>query len=377
MEYKVLLGKYSEIQLATFSPATNNGTNEYHALIKLKEVTHMNATEQVSLLKKAFEKLQEEIFPASLVWKRYFLSDPCNQYELFESPGQLMSLVGQAPLDGSKIAMWCYFVQEGQLAADDHLVTLSRPDYKHYYYYGLKDLSEGPYAQTIKLFNNLKESMALNSLNMAEHLIRTWVYVQAVDINYEGMVKARREVFEQEGLSENTHYVSSTGIEGRHYLPSSLVFMDAYVLEGLKEEQLRFLYAPEHLSPTQVYGVTFERGTTIEYGDRRHVFISGTASIDNRGRTLYSMDIQAQTERMFENVEALLSEAGAGFGDLAHVIVYLRDMADYGVVKRLVNSKLPEVPQVFVLAPVCRTQWLVEMECMAILPVSDNDFAPF
>lgn len=377
MEYKVLLGKYSEIQLATFSPATNNGTNEYHALIKLKEVSHMNATEQVSLLKKAFEKLQEEIFPASLVWKRYFLSDPCNQYELFESPGQLMSLVGQAPLDGSKIAMWCYFVQEGQLAADDHLVTLSRPDYKHYYYYGLKDLSEGPYAQTIKLFNNLKESMALNSLNMAEHLIRTWVYVQAVDINYEGMVKARREVFEQEGLSENTHYVSSTGIEGRHYLPSSLVFMDAYVLEGLKEEQLRFLYAPEHLSPTQVYGVTFERGTTIEYGDRRHVFISGTASIDNRGRTLYSMDIQAQTERMFENVEALLSEAGAGFGDLAHVIVYLRDMADYGVVKRLVNSKLPEVPQVFVLAPVCRTQWLVEMECMAILPVSDNDFAPF
>lgn len=377
MEYKVLLGKYSEIQLATFSPATNNGTNEYHALIKLKEVSHMNATEQVSLLKKAFEKLQEEIFPASLVWKRYFLSDPCNQYELFESPGQLMSLVGQAPLDGSKIAMWCYFVQEGQLAADDHLVTLSRPDYKHYYYYGLKDLSEGPYAQTIKLFNNLKESMALNSLNMAEHLIRTWVYVQAVDINYEGMVKARREVFEQEGLSENTHYVSSTGIEGRHYLPSSLVFMDAYVLEGLKEEQLRFLYAPEHLSPTQVYGVTFERGTTIEYGDRRHVFISGTASIDNRGRTLYSMDIQAQTERVFENVEALLTEAGAGFGDLAHVIVYLRDMADYGVVKRLVNSKLPEVPQVFVLAPVCRTQWLVEMECMAILPVSDNDFAPF
>ncbi|MFA6589142.1 MAG: Rid family hydrolase [Bacteroidales bacterium] len=377
MEYKVLLGKYSEIQLATFSPATNNGTNEYHALIKLKEVSHMNATEQVSLLKKAFEKLQEEIFPASLVWKRYFLSDPCNQYELFESPGQLMSLVGQAPLDGSKIAMWCYFIQEGQLAADDHLVTLSRPDYIHYYYYGLKDLSEGPYAQTIKLFNNLKESMALNSLNMAEHLIRTWVYVQAVDINYEGMVKARREVFEQEGLSENTHYVSSTGIEGRHYLPSSLVFMDAYVLEGLKEEQLRFLYAPEHLSPTQVYGVTFERGTTIEYGDRRHVFISGTASIDNRGRTLYSMDIQAQTERMFENVEALLSEAGAGFGDLAHVIVYLRDMADYGVVKSLVNTKLPEVPQVFVLAPVCRTQWLVEMECMAILPVSDNDFAPF
>ncbi|MDD2560247.1 MAG: Rid family hydrolase, partial [Bacteroidales bacterium] len=171
--------------------------------------------------------------------------------------------------------------------------------------------------------------------------------------------------------------VSSTGIEGRHYIPSNLVFMDAYVVQGLKKEQQKFLYASQHLSPTQLYGVTFERGTAIEYGDRRHVLISGTASIDHQGQTMYPMDIQAQTRRMFENVEALLSEAGAGFGDLAHVIVYLRDMADYEIVKSLVISKLPMVPSVFVLAPVCRTQWLVEMECMAILPVSNDKFDPF
>jgi enamine deaminase RidA (YjgF/YER057c/UK114 family) len=80
---------------------------------------------------------------------------------------------------------------------------------------------------------------------------------------------------------------------------------------------------------------------------------------------------------MFENVEALLSEAGAGFGDLVHAIVYLRDIADYELVKSMVNNRLPNVPQVYVLAPVCRSQWLVEMECMAILPVSNKNFAPF
>lgn len=377
MEYKVLLGEHSEIQLATFWPATNNGTNEYHALIKLKNVSKLNASVQLDLLDKAYEILKQEISPATAVWKRYFLSDPCNQYTLFDKPDQAVSLVGQAPLDGSKMALWCYFVQEGLLGMDSNVITLTRPAYRHYYYYGLNDLSSGSYAQTLELFNNLKQKMSRDKLNMAEHLLRTWIYVQAVDINYEGMVRARREVFEQEGLNRNAHYVSSTGIEGRHYLPSNLVFMDAYVVQGLKKGQQKYLYAPQHLSPTQLYGVTFERGTAIEYGDRRHVIISGTASIDNQGQTLYPMDIQAQTRRMFENVEALLSEAGAGFGDLAHVVVYLRDMADYELVKSLVNSRLPKVPQVYVLAPVCRSQWLVEMECMAVLPVSNEDFAPF
>ncbi|NLV37864.1 MAG: hypothetical protein GXY66_01470 [Bacteroidales bacterium] len=377
MEYKVLSREYSEIQLATFSPATNNGTREYHALINLKKVSGLNASVQLDLLEKAYESLKQEISPATAVWKRYFLSDPCNQYTLFDKPDVAISLVGQPPLDGSKMALWCYFVQEGRVDVDSDVITLTMPAYKHFYYYGLNDLSSGSYAQTLKLFNDLKELMGRDKLNMAEHLLRTWVYVQAVDINYEGMVRARREVFEQEGLNKDTHYVSSTGIEGRHYLPSNLVFMDAYAVQGLKKEQQKFLYAPEHLSPTQVYGVTFERGTVVEYGDRKHVIISGTASIDNQGRTLYPMDIQAQTQRMFENVEALLSEAGAGFGDLVHAIVYLRDIADYELVKSLVNNRLPNVPQVYVLAPVCRSQWLVEMECMAILPVSNKNFAPF
>lgn len=377
MEYKVLLGEHTETQLAIFSPADQKGSNEYHAQIILKDVQDLNATAQLTLLDRAFNTLEQAIHPAKLVWKRFFLSDPCNQISIFEPSDLPISTVGQAPLNGSKMALWCYFVQGGEVSADERLITLSGSAYRHYYHLGLHDASEGSYAQTRHVFTDLKEQMAVNKLNMAEHLIRTWIYVQAVDINYQGVVQARREIFEEEGLNQDTHYVSSTGIEGRHYLPSTLVFMDAYVVEGLQEGQCKFLYAPEHLSPTQVYGVTFERGTFIDYGDRRQVFISGTASIDKQGKTLYPNDIKAQTQRMFENVEALLSEAGTGFGDLAHAIVYLRDIADYQLVKALIERKLPEVPLLIVQAPVCRSQWLVEMECMAIIRKTNKEFAPF
>lgn len=95
----------------------------------------------------------------------------------------------------------------------------------------------------------------------------------------------------------------------------------------------RFLHAPEYLNPTYEYGVTFERGTAVEYGDRKHIFISGTASIDNRGEVVYPGNIAGQTRRMLLNIEALLKEAGSSLADLAKMIVYLRDIADYPIVR--------------------------------------------
>ena len=69
---------------------------------------------------------------------------------------------------------------------------------------------------------------------------------------------------------------------------------------------------------------------------------------------------------MIENVGVLLEEAGCGFGQVGSMIVYLRDSADYAVVKDIFDKRFPDCPRVIVQAPVCRPGWLVEMECIAI-----------
>jgi enamine deaminase RidA (YjgF/YER057c/UK114 family) len=120
--------------------------------------------------------------------------------------------------------------------------------------------------------------------------------------------------------------------------------------------------------------VSFERGTAVDYGDRRHVFISGTASIDSKGEIMFPQDIRKQTGRMLENVGALLEEADCSFGDVAEMTVYLRDMADYETVNRIFAERFSDKPFVIVLAPVCRHGWLVEMECMAIRKVDNPQF---
>ena len=56
------------------------------------------------------------------------------------------------------------------------------------------------------------------------------------------------------------------------------------------------------------------------------------------------------------------------------MIVYLRDIADYATVKSLYDMRFPNKPKVFVHAPVCRPGWLIEMECVAIVPTGDCRF---
>ena len=207
--------------------------------------------------------------------------------------------------------------------------------------------------------------------------IRTWFFVRDVDTQYHGLVKARRENFIQQGLTEKTHYISSTGIGGNPADTKSLVQLGTYAITGLEPDQQHYLYAPTHLNPTYEYGVTFERGTIVEYGDRDHIFISGTASINNKGEVVHVGDIVQQTKRMWENVEALLKEGGADFQDVMQIIVYLRDTADYEVVKDLFADRFPHIPTIITLAPVCRPTWLVEMECIAVKERQHEKFRKF
>ena len=142
--------------------------------------------------------------------------------------------------------------------------------------------------------------------------------------------------------------------------------MDSYSVIGLKEGQMRQVNAPDHLNPTYEYGVAFERATSVDYDDRSHLFVSGTASIDNRGQVVWKGDIRRQTFRMWENVESLLKAASFGWEHVGQIIVYLRDPADYPVVSAMFAERFPSTPYVIVYAPVCRPGWLIEMECMAM-----------
>ena len=242
---------------------------------------------------------------------------------------------------------------------------------------GLTDTTtDTSYMQTWNTMLSYVDHLRMFDATMLDNCIRTWFYVRDVDTQYAGLVKSRRECFFEQGLTSSTHYISSTGIGGNPVDPKALIQLGSYAMTGFEPEQQRYLYALSHLNKTIEYGVTFERGTLVQFGDRNHIYISGTASIDNHGDVLYIGDIRRQTERMWENVSALLEEGGMEFADIMQIVVYLRDNADYAIVKQMFDEKFPNTPFVLTLAPVCRPTWLIEMECIAVKK-ADNPYRPF
>lgn len=359
------------------------GVAEYHVTIRVTDPL-LSFDQQARAVQAAFYALLDgELRGAVPVFKRYFLSDAANQADpllalMEENPDCPLSLVEQAPLNHTKIALWAY-LQTGVQSRVLHsgLFEVRHGDYCHLWGAGAYNRAANSEYQTRLLLNDYVMQLMEQGCRLADHCIRTWFFVQNVDVNYAGVVKARNEVFVTQNLTEKTHYIASTGIGGRHADPKVLVQMDTYAVSGLKPGQVHYLYAPTHLNPTYEYGVSFERGTCVDYGDRRQVFISGTASINNKGEIMYPRDIRRQTERMWENVEALLAEAGCTYEHVGQMTVYLRDEADYEVVKAMYDSRFPDIPKVFVHAAVCRPGWLVEMECMAVKAQTHPSFPAF
>ncbi len=358
---------------------TAGGVEEVHAMLHVEPRCELFEG-QVARIQQAEKILlgMEDVQGVSIVFKRYFLSDATNQVPVIqENDACTISYIQQPPLDGSKVAVWLYLQKGTEVVPMNNSTVVRHNGYQHVWTFGLMDsTSATSYMQTWQTLFIYIDILKLFQATLEKNCVRTWFFVRDVDTQYGGLVKSRRECFVEQGLTPETHYIASTGIGGTPYDPKALVQLDSYAMTGFEPEQQRYLYGLSHLNRTIEYGVTFERATLMQYGDRNHVYISGTASINNKGEVMHVGNVQQQTLRMWENVETLLNEGGMSYDDVMQIIVYLRDSADYEMVKRMFDQKFPDIPTVFTLAPVCRPTWLIEMECMAVKKTK-NDFRDF
>ena len=358
---------------------TAGGVEEVHAMLHVEPRCELFEG-QVARIQQAEKILldMEDVQGASIVFKRYFLSDATNQVPVIqENDACTVSYIQQPPLDGSKVAVWLYLQKGTEVVPMNNSTVVRHNGYQHVWTFGLMDpTSATSYMQTWQTLFIYIDILKLFQATLEKNCVRTWFFVRDVDTQYGGLVKSRRECFVEQGLTPETHYIASTGIGGTPSDPKALVQLDSYAMTGFEPEQQRYLYGLSHLNRTIEYGVTFERATLMQYGDRNHVYISGTASINNKGEVMHVGNVQQQTLRMWENVETLLNEGGMSYDDVMQIIVYLRDSADYEMVKRMFEQKFPQIPTVFTLAPVCRPTWLIEMECMAVKKAK-NDFRDF
>ena len=68
------------------------------------------------------------------------------------------------------------------------------------------------------------------------------------------------------------------------------------------------------------------------------LYISGQIPINPVVGKIEGVDITAQTEQVFENINVILDEAGYTFGDVVKSTVYLSDMADFAGMNDVYNK---------------------------------------
>lgn len=375
----------ARIALSSFT-AEGCGAPEFHAIITLPDSSEESPESQLDHIGQAARQLISELgtYGARPVMARWLLSDTANLAHLLTAltPEPIaVSIVGQTPLNGSHAALWLYFMAASKVERADEFTVVATRNHRQHIFTASSSLDEpDSYAATSLLLSNYNGQLNVLDTSLASGCIRTWFFIRDIDYFYSGVVRGRNEVFSEIGLTPSTHFIASTGIEGKPGNARVTVTMDAWAVTGLTDEQISYIQAPTHLNPTHEYGVAFERATAIDYADRRHLIISGTASIDSNGQIVSPGDIIGQTHRMIDNVEALLRNGKAKWNDVAYIIIYLRNIAHRTAVERILEDRFPEnvsAPRIIVEAPVCRPGWLIEMECMAIAPASDTRYEPF
>jgi reactive intermediate/imine deaminase len=95
------------------------------------------------------------------------------------------------------------------------------------------------------------------------------------------------------------------------------------------------IVTPDAPSPAHAFAQGVRRGSLLQ--------VSGQGAVDPvTGGFVGARDVGAQTRRTLQNVEAILAAAGAGYGDVLQVRVYLTSRDGFAAMNEVYDAYLRE-----------------------------------
>ncbi len=74
------------------------------------------------------------------------------------------------------------------------------------------------------------------------------------------------------------------------------------------------------------------------------VFVAGQLGLAPGGSEMVGPDVQAQTEQIFDNLAAILAEAGSGLEQIVKTTVFLTSLADFQGMNEVYARRIGEAP---------------------------------
>ncbi len=206
-------------------------------------------------------------------------------------------------------------------------------------------------------------------------VVRTWIFVENILDLYHEFNLARNTCYSDFGLltsgnlerAEDIFLPASTGIRGKNLKGASTI-MDLLAVTQKSDTgiQIRPIYGTRQRSPFR-YGSAFSRATCLVEPEEKWIFVSGTASINEKGGSVYIKDISSQVKYTLEVVDSLVNPERASFSDLCEATVFLKRKSDFPLYQKTAETLgLSDIPAVYLVADVCRDELLFEIDAALV-----------
>ncbi len=226
------------------------------------------------------------------------------------------------------------------------------------------------YGQTYEMFQSMIQVLNKYDFQL-KNVIRTWIYLDKILLQYDEFNKARTKVFLENGLwsesvdvdkTEEIYMPASTGISCGN--PHGLtVISDVLAIRTKNSEKFKFSSeSGKDQKSAMRYGSAFSRAIVLDDKTSKYVYLSGTASIDDLGNTVYLDDISLQIDKTYLVIDALLDISSMKLNNMVEGTVFLKKAEYIDAFVEYCKKRNIELPALITVADVCRDNLLFEMD---------------
>jgi len=250
---------------------------------------------------------------------------------------------------------------------------LRLPDCRKLFYAGVSgfdpDTDRNVTEQCGGMFDRAEAMLQDQGLS-SNDIVRTWIYMARLLDWYGEFNRVRTGCFTRYDILDSSGkgvLPASTGIQGKR-ISGEEIFMDVLAIRSDDAEKYQATpMCNASQNEAYDYGSSFSRGMAVAFDGKPELWVSGTASINDEGKTVHHGDEQNQVMATVLAIATLLEGQGSRLRDICQATAYCKGDCDYQAFERIVDHlDLKDIPFVPVLADVCRDELLFEIDSVAI-----------
>jgi enamine deaminase RidA (YjgF/YER057c/UK114 family) len=227
-----------------------------------------------------------------------------------------------------------------------------------------EDSSKTNMEQTADVFKKMEQ--ALNTVGMDfSHVVRTWLYINEILDWYDDFNFVRTDFFDKHKVFDGL-VPASTGVGVSNPASAALVAEVLAIQPQPGKIEIEKVGSPLQCPATD-YKSSFSRAVEVRFSDYRRLYVSGTASIDGDGNTIYVDDVKKQIARTMEVVEAILISRDMDWNNVSRAIAYFPDLSNAHLLDEYCKKNtIPKMPLAIAHGDICRDDLLFEIEVDAV-----------